>query len=70
MCEKGLLLRSSSSVEFGLDFFFPDSASQRAGGEKGKSGFHWGMEEVGVEGMRAESLKNERLVEEYSKVSE
>ena len=31
MCEKEQLLRSSSFVEFGLDFFFPDSAQQRGG---------------------------------------
>lgn len=69
MCEKGLLLRSSSSVEFGLDFFFQILPSKE-GGREGKREFHWGVEEVGVEGGRAESLKNERLVEEYSKVSE
>lgn len=58
MCEKELLLRSSSFVEFGLDFFFPDSAQQR-GGERRERRISLGSEGGGVEGRKAESLKAE-----------
>lgn len=57
-------------LSLALISFFQILPSKERGGEKGKSEFHWGTEEVGVEGRRAERLKNERLVEEYSKVSE
>lgn len=45
-------------LSLALISFFQILPSKK-GGREGKSKFHWGMEEVGVEGRRAESLKNE-----------